>query len=690
MTIRQRLLWLGLATLALPWAGCQYAREMESSLRAAEQQGLLAVAQSIATSLQGRADLLYHSGASPTAPPGALDFFAVPLTSDPLLDGVADDWPAVTQAWRRFDSTSGDSVRVLTGTHDRYLFVLLDVTDRRLIFDAADGAALEAQSLGDRIWIGLVDRTGEASQYFISGWSAGAVRARRIDTREYGRRVLIEEPRIAGAIRPRAGGWIAELRVPLSMVGDGFGVLIDDRDRRGDAPVSFGSLHTSDLAVQGRLIAGSTALADYLEQFRQPGVRLAAGTPSGAVLAEANALPAATEVSAVQSLLSRLYRRFLNRSLRAERNTERERGRLDAVQAGEAAQGRSSTALLATTDEQRLVVAAAAPIRASARGPVIGVLQVAQTVDRWLVLRDRALTRLLNLTLVATAVAMLAIFGFAAWLSWRLGRLQRASESALSREGLLSTSFPDQDARDELGDVARSFSALLGRLDDYTGYLRTLAGKLAHEIRTPLTIVRSSLENLESEQVPESARVYMARAREGSERLGSILQAMGAATRVEEAIGQAERTPFDLAELMLSATQAYRTAFAGHRFEVSAPTGDCRMRGAPDLLLQMLDKLVDNAVDFSPSGTTIVLRLESGEDWVVIGVENAGPSLPPHAAGQLFESLWQSRSGSDAKPHFGLGLYIVRLIAEFHGGSVAAQDLSDGSGVRFSVRLRRG
>ena len=62
MSIRQRLLWLGLATLALPWAGCQYAREMEFSLRAAEQQGLLAVAQSIATSLQGRSELCQQGG----------------------------------------------------------------------------------------------------------------------------------------------------------------------------------------------------------------------------------------------------------------------------------------------------------------------------------------------------------------------------------------------------------------------------------------------------------------------------------------------------------------------------------------------------------------------------------------------------------------------------------------------------
>ena len=118
--------------------------------------------------------------------------------------------------------------------------------------------------------------------------------------------------------------------------------------------------------------------------------------------------------------------------------------------------------------------------------------------------------------------------------------------------------MPEVDAPDELGDLSRSFSSLLGRLDEYTGYLRTLAGKLAHEIRTPLTIIRSSLENLESEGDSGNAKVYIARAREGSERLGAILTAMGAATKVEEAIAHSERQRFDLRTLVRAAVGCVR------------------------------------------------------------------------------------------------------------------------------------
>ena len=682
------MLLLGLATLALPWAGCQYATGMESSLRAAEQQSLLAVAHAIATSLQGRTDLLYDN--RDTAAARADDFETVPLTAEPAFDGLIDDWPSVKHAWRQFTGVNGDALRVLCGVHDRYLLLLLDITDSKLVFDASDAAALDSASLGDRIWLSFsAPGANEAddAQYFVSTWSPGPIRARRIVTQEYGRKVALDEPRINGFWLPTPRGYRVELRIPLAMIGDRFGLLLDDRDKRGAAPRSLGSLSADDLHAQGRIIAAAPGLSSYLAQFRQNGVRIIAATPSGLVLGEANSLPVGVDMGPVQSLLSRLYRRFLARSEEPQRITEGERGRLDLLQAREAAAGRSDTALLATTDERRLVVAASTSIYSSDKRRVIGVLQVAQTADRWLVLRDQALTKLLNLTLLVTAVAMLSIFAFSGWLALRLSRLKHASESALSREGQLATDFPDRDARDELGDVARSFSQLLDRLNEYTGYLRTLAGKLSHEIRTPLTIVRSSLENLENEPVPESARVYVARARQGSERLHGILLAMSAATRVEEAIGTAERVRFNLRDLLQSAVQSYRGAFPQRQFVAELPDSPFETRGAPELLMQLLDKLIDNAVDFTAPGGVITLRLRPGFDDAVIDVENPGPPLPAEAEARLFESLWQSRKDGDEKPHFGLGLYIVRLIAEFHGGTASAANLENGTGVRFSIRL---
>jgi signal transduction histidine kinase len=103
----------------------------------------------------------------------------------------------------------------------------------------------------------------------------------------------------------------------------------------------------------------------------------------------------------------------------------------------------------------------------------------------------------------------------------------------------------------------------------------------------------------------------------------------------------------------------------------------------------MLDKLIDNAIDFSAEGATICVTLRAEPDAVELSVANPGPPLPPEAETRLFESLWQSRSEADKRPHFGLGLYIVRLIAEFHGGSARAANLPDEKGAEFTVRMAR-
>jgi len=649
--LRLKLLLLGLATLVLPWGGCQYAREMESALREGAQESLRVMAQTIAASLKGRTELLYRSSAyDGPRRAGEFDLQTVNLGGTPFLDGYVEEWPQKSTAWRTVTRGS-DRMRILTGIRERMLFMLIEVKDNKLVFDAPDTDPLDPAGFGDRVWIGFANPDGTEHQVFIATSSAGPVRAQRIETREYGRNEAIEEPRIEGAWQQTNEGYRIELRIPMSMLGGRLGALIDDRDRRGATAASYGTLSVDDLSTKGRLIAAASELEGYLAQFAQPGLRLAVTSPDGGELAEADSLGLPTEFGSKRGILTQIYRRILDRP----------------------------------GDPKR--IEATAPIY-DKRREIIGELRMVEAADRRLTLRDEALTNLLNFTLSVSALAVLGMSAFAAWLAFRLARLRKASETALTREGLVTT-FPDTGAADELGDVARSFSTLLGRLNDYTNYLRTLAGKLAHEIRTPLTIVRSSLENLESEGTSDAARQYIERAREGSERLNAILVAMGAATRVEEAIQSAERTRFDVISVLASAVESYRIAFPQRQFAAELPTEVLEIEGAPDLIMQMLDKLIDNAVDFSPAGSTITVRATSDPETVVIEVDNTGPTIPPEARERLFESLWQSRSGGDSRPHFGLGLYIVRLIAQFHGGVARATDLPNGDGARFSVRIVR-
>jgi signal transduction histidine kinase len=243
---------------------------------------------------------------------------------------------------------------------------------------------------------------------------------------------------------------------------------------------------------------------------------------------------------------------------------------------------------------------------------------------------------------------------------------------------------------DELGDLARSFGKLFDEVGAYTDYLRTLASKLSHELNTPLAIVKSSLDNLDHQALPDEARAYADRARDGADRLGKIVRAMSEAGRIERAIAAADVEDFDLRALVAGCAESYRALAGSRRLDVHVPADAMPFHGAPELIAQALDKLFDNARSFAPPDGWIALALERDESGALIRVANSGPALPAAMQERLFDSLVSVRESvvrGGETPHLGLGLYVVRLVAELHRGFAEARNLADGRGVEFVLRL---
>jgi dedicated sortase system histidine kinase len=356
-----------------------------------------------------------------------------------------------------------------------------------------------------------------------------------------------------------------------------------------------------------------------------------------------------------------------------------------------ALQGRPGARVRKTPDGRAVVVSAAHPIWNGE--DVLGAVVVEETTNSILSVRSRALERLLLVTLAAFAVAAAVLLAFATRLSHRIRRLRDEAESAVDARGRLTTRIDTgSDARDEIGDLSRSFSTMLARLSQHHAYLESMASRLSHELRTPIAVVRSSLENLKLQPLPGEARVYIERAEEGLARLHTILTRMSEATRLEQGLASQERERFDLAAVVAGCVEGYRGAYPGHAFEPRLPGGAIDVDGAPDLAAQLLDKLVANAADFSAPGAAIVVSVEREGGMARVSVQNQGPPLPEHMRGTLFESMVSVRKERGGEPHLGLGLYIARLIAEFHGGTVRADNLASGDGVvvaaTFGVALR--
>jgi dedicated sortase system histidine kinase len=677
VSIRLQLLMVALTTLVLPWAGCQYARELETALRDSQEQSLLASAGTIANALSAQPQRVFRDPDDMASfVPGRGDLYVYPLRSAPLLDGYRDDWGVAADP-TPLPTAIGYAARVQAGSTMRYLYLYMEVDDAH--FDAEPDDVHPERDRFDRIDLDLERPDGSRAYYFFGTSAPGLIAAQSIVNGGDGRDHASPEPRIQAYWLQSAAGYHLEVRIPASLVGSR--LWIEARDGQGPATAGVNALHDPE---GGHLFSRTAGLDELLGTFVRDGIRATVIDSNALILGVAGTVGEGAPGNAEEAPAS-WYRRFMAVDASSFPLFSSPPDRLGGDGVTTALGGHRHAEWVRNSGSEELLLTAAAPL--SIDGQTRGAVFLEQAGDQLLSLRDQAVSRLFELTLLATVAAVIVMFGLATWISLRLGRLREAAEGAVSSDGKIRLEMPGSTSADEIGALARGFERLLVRLNEHTQYLRTLGGKLSHELRTPLTIVRSSLDNLEAEGLSEAHQRYVDRARGGTLRLQSILSALGAAARVEESIRQSELVNVDLRELLASAVAAYRDGFKHARFVLETPAGPCFVRGAPDLLVQLLDKLIENAADFCPSGGAITVLLERRAGNYELQVQNDGPPIPPALHGRLFESLFEQRQDRDDKPHFGLGLYIVRLIAEFHGGAAVAANRADGGGAVFTITL---
>ena len=673
MNLRKQLLLVSLLTLILPWAGCQVLRDTESALRQGQQQFLSGTAQAIADSLSqfpdellaGKDDLRF----------GQNQLYGHPLATAPLIDGYLDDWTAPEGSAMPLRGTDG-TINYVVGINRPHVYLHVDIRDASVIFDRGQDAIFP-RSYSDHVALISVGDTGERTVFRFRAEAPGVI----IATRESGGEVF-DDTRIAAYWQDTPGGYRLEARIPRSLLGNRLGFVITNTDSATTAGVRSA---TFDGDLPGRFVTVSPVLQSVAAGYVQPGWRLIVTDMHGWRLGQAGSITGAPdgfeELPPSTGWLRLAYNLLLEPGADAALAEPDASGREQQSYVSEALNGHAATRWFRNPGTGRAVVSVAHPIFS---GSVqTGAIILQQGTDAILSLTNQAMIRLITLTLIVTIGVALVLLGYASWLSARIRHLSSAAERALD-EKHVRTSLPSALAGDEIGDLSRSFSSVLQQLGNYNDYLQTLASKLSHELRTPLTIVKSSLENLEHESLSKESAVYTARAKEGVERLRKILSAMSEASRTEELIENVEPEKFDLDKVLESTLAAYADAWPERRFSYLNRSTDANVFGSPELVIQMLDKLADNAVDFSTAGDEIQVALDSNPEYAEISIFNPGPSLPDNMRTQLFHSMVSVRGG-DGKRHLGLGLYVARLIAEGHNGSISA-DNTDG-GVTFTVSL---
>jgi dedicated sortase system histidine kinase len=563
------------------------------------------------------------------------------------------------------------------GVHGQYVFVYVDVPDDNPVY-AGPGANVISEDIhSDRVSLITGNATEITSAFeFVTEAPGSLVAINRTGEQRFA------EPRILAHWEDTASGYQLEARLPRRFLQSRLGLTVTNTASTESPGVRSSSFSRR---LPGRFATTSQLLQSVVAGYVQPGLRLVVTDRAGWRLARSGdvSIPESGTQSAANSprWLRLAYGTLLEPGKEALLAEPHPSGREQQSYVAQALDASAASSWFRSGNDGRAVVAVAQPIWSGTVQTGVVILQ--QGTDAILSLTNEALARLMSFTLIATLVAAAVLLGYSSWLSLRIRRLSAAAASALDSDNVHSN-LPSTHATDEIGDLSRTFASVLRQLGEYNEYLRSLAARLSHEMRTPLTIVTSSLENLEPEPLTGEAANYTARAKDGTARLQRILNAMSEASKVEELMEHAESERFNLRDALTSTIAAYDDAYAERHFSFDSEPTDISIQAAPELIIQMLDKLAENAVEFSSPGDSINISLSSEGGEAIIAVTNPGPPLPDRMRTQLFDSLVSVRD-RDGDKHLGLGLFIARLIAEGHQGSISADNI-DG-GVRFEIRL---
>jgi two-component system sensor histidine kinase ChvG len=443
------------------------------------------------------------------------------------------------------------------------------------------------------------------------------------------------------------GEWIAKLIDDAATVGEPVPALQPER-----AAQLLQLLHLPrDARVRlfdkdGRMIADSYFVADRVEwaplpPARKPGQK---AKPKG---------PSRTELRAA-------------RALQAE---------LASAEVGETVKGRR----IAENGEQ--VISVSLPIKRVRA--VVGVLTLeAGDVDE-IIARERA--NLIPFILIAVGVTLLSSVLLSVLIARPVLRLARAADRVKAARAR-SISMPDLSRRDdEIGDLSRSLEDMTDTLSERMDAIERFAADVAHEIRNPLTSIRSAVETLDLVDDAKARDRLMGILKQDVGRLDRLVTDISNASRLDAELSRDAPRVIDLSRLLTDISDLYGASVGPGEARVTFAVADVEpalVSGREGPLGQVFRNLIDNARSFSPPGGEVRVSLGRGERGQVrVVVEDDGPGIPQDNLETVFERFYTSRpKGTAFGGNSGLGLSIARQIVQAHGGEIHAENRRETSG----------
>ncbi|MCL1059271.1 proteobacterial dedicated sortase system histidine kinase [Shewanella gelidimarina] len=709
--LRAKVGVLSLFLLCLPWLGYEYVWEMEKYLRLGQEKTLEGTTQALATALHERPKLFDSQASFLTQVKKGRDLYAYPLAGPIQLDGKLGDW----QPYRHSSLHYGEDYQVykrdpakplgiefthMVGKYAGYLYGFFEVTDPQVIYRGKNSLSIDRN---DHIAIATLAPDGQFRRYVVATTKDGWISAFELPEDPTQTTPVTPEVKIQGKWLKSAKGYNVELRIPLEMVGSKLGFAIydvnDSNTRQLEAIVGTSAI--DDVNKLGTVLVPSPEIESIIKGMAHNSSRIWVVDRHGRVLAKSGDIRSDNSVWArstvekegkstwdrfKQQYLYPLYYKILTIPAKDFIDSLQDSTVLQGSHINKALKGKQGSTWRLTPDSKAVVLAAASPIWIDDK--VMGVVIAEETTHGIRTLRNKALEKLFNVILTIMSMGTLALFFFASNISSRIRKLRDEAEQAIDNQGRIKKAIKGSKVRDEIGDLSRSFASIVSRLGEYTHYLENMSSRLSHELRTPVAVVRSSLEHLSLQTLNPDSRKYVDRAQEGVNRLNMILNNMSEATRLEESLTHAEKSLFPLEKVISGCMQGYQMTYPKQLFNIEVDPQAIYVEGVPEYIAQLMDKLIANALEFSHPGSAIEVCLKTHNKVAYLSIANYGTPLPDNMSQQIFESMVSVRAQkAQDKPHLGLGLYIARLISLFHKGKISAQNRVNEQGAIFGVEI---
>jgi len=249
--------------------------------------------------------------------------------------------------------------------------------------------------------------------------------------------------------------------------------------------------------------------------------------------------------------------------------------------------------------------------------------------------------------------------------------------------------------RDEIGELSGALRDMTNALYTRIEAIESFAADVAHELRNPLTSLRSAVETLPVAKTEQSRQRLLAVIEHDVKRLDRLISDISDASRLDAELQRQEAAPIDLAMLLdalVKAANEIRNDDVKVVLTFESPLSEFRVAGHDSRIGQVFSNLVDNARSFSPAGGTVRITCRRVRGEVEILVDDEGPGIRPEALDKIFERFYTDRPEQGFGQNSGLGLSISKQIVEAHGGTIHVENRMGGQpsrvlGARFIVRL---